>query len=519
MDDIGTIGIGVIERAQADTISAPPAWRPLDPAKFRDPLVTAKGERRAGVALGALRTLWFNTGTLCNITCANCYIELPPAQRPPRLPHRAPRPAPISTRSRRPAAAPRLIGFTGGEPFMNPDIAACSRTCLARGFSALVLTNAMRPMQLLSGAARSAPSATAPALTLRVSLDHYTRDAHEAERGRRAGSRRSPASLARRQRLRPSPSPGAPTPARAERGVRTATRACSPTGIALDADDPAQLVLFPEMDARGRAGDHRGVLGHPAQIARRFMCASLAHGGEAQGRGSPGRRRLYALALCAVIRARRDARRGVGHGPAQPSALRQILRPRRRLVQPRLSTPARCRPPSRSTSTTPALRASSRCGTRSSGTRRCRRRAASACGRISRSPSTTRSPRTGCRRGSTRFARALSPLAIGFANIGIFVNGAAATIFLGPVADRALLALHEAFHRAFADCLEGCIAHYRPGRWVPHLTLAQDVDLAVLPAAVANLAGALRPAAGRLDVLSVVRYLPVELLGRYTLDG
>jgi 2'-5' RNA ligase len=117
------------------------------------------------------------------------------------------------------------------------------------------------------------------------------------------------------------------------------------------------------------------------------------------------------------------------------------------------------------------------------------------------------------------FARALSPLAIGFANIGIFVNGAAATIFLGPVADRALLALHEAFHRAFADCLKGCIAHYRPGRWVPHLTLAQDVDLAVLPAAVANLAGALRPAAGRLDVLSVVRYLPVELLGRYTLDG
>src|SRR5207237_821185 len=57
---------------------AAPAWRPLAPEKFRDPLVTARGERRAHVDLVALRTLWFNTGTLCNITCANCYIESSP---------------------------------------------------------------------------------------------------------------------------------------------------------------------------------------------------------------------------------------------------------------------------------------------------------------------------------------------------------------------------------------------------------------------------------------------------------
>jgi hypothetical protein len=36
----------------------------LDPRKFQDPLVTARGERRAHVALKALETLWFNTGTL-----------------------------------------------------------------------------------------------------------------------------------------------------------------------------------------------------------------------------------------------------------------------------------------------------------------------------------------------------------------------------------------------------------------------------------------------------------------------
>ena len=53
--------------------------------KFRDPDITARGERRASVALGALDTLWFNTGTLCNVTCRNCYIESSPPQRPAGL--------------------------------------------------------------------------------------------------------------------------------------------------------------------------------------------------------------------------------------------------------------------------------------------------------------------------------------------------------------------------------------------------------------------------------------------------
>ena len=48
---------------------------PLPPSKFADPRVTAAGEPRAFVPLVALNTLWFNTGTLCNLACANCYIE------------------------------------------------------------------------------------------------------------------------------------------------------------------------------------------------------------------------------------------------------------------------------------------------------------------------------------------------------------------------------------------------------------------------------------------------------------
>ncbi|MGB0903234.1 MAG: radical SAM protein, partial [Halocynthiibacter sp.] len=46
----------------------------LPAEKFSDPFVTAKGDVRASVALSDPQTLWFNTGTLCNIECANCYI-------------------------------------------------------------------------------------------------------------------------------------------------------------------------------------------------------------------------------------------------------------------------------------------------------------------------------------------------------------------------------------------------------------------------------------------------------------
>jgi len=117
------------------------------------------------------------------------------------------------------------------------------------------------------------------------------------------------------------------------------------------------------------------------------------------------------------------------------------------------------------------------------------------------------------------FVRGLRPLAIRFASIGIFAAGARATIFLAPVADRLLLDLHDGFHREFVDCLDRCVAHYRPAYWVPHLTLALNVEVATLPPAIARLAGAMVPFAGMLDVLSIVRYMPVQRIGDYALGA
>jgi hypothetical protein len=159
-------------------------FQPIDPAKFRNPDITARGEPRASVPLVALETLWINTGTLCNITCANCYIESSPTND--RLEYfRLDELVALLDEIEALGLGTREIAFTGGEPFMNPQMGAMLEASLMRGHDVLVLTNAMQPMQRrnvreqLTGLQET----YGDKLTLRVSLDHYSRALHEEERG------------------------------------------------------------------------------------------------------------------------------------------------------------------------------------------------------------------------------------------------------------------------------------------------------------------------------------------------
>jgi len=150
--------------------------------KFTDPVVTADGSPRASVRLRALKTLWFNTGTLCNLTCANCYIESSPVND--RLAYLTPDDmAPYLDEIANGKLATEEIGFTGGEPFMNPDIIQLMAMALDRGFRVLVLTNAMRPMMKLAEPLVGLRAAHGDRLTLRVSVDHYGEALHAEERG------------------------------------------------------------------------------------------------------------------------------------------------------------------------------------------------------------------------------------------------------------------------------------------------------------------------------------------------
>jgi hypothetical protein len=220
--------------------------------KFELPDVTAKGEQRASVPLKHLETLWFNTGTLCNIECINCYIESSPGND--RLVYlTAAEVRPFLDEIIRDGLGTREIAFTGGEPFMNPDILIMLGDALDRGFDVLVLTNAMQPMQRprIKAGLLALQASHGPRLRIRVSLDHFTASLHEAERGPKTFAR----SIA-----------GLDWLSQYKFNVAIAGRTCwheleseERDGYAaliakhrwpIDPADPHQLVLLPEMDGR-----------------------------------------------------------------------------------------------------------------------------------------------------------------------------------------------------------------------------------------------------------------------------
>jgi len=222
----------------------------LAPEKFLDPHRTAKGEPRAVVALTRLRTLWFNTGSLCNITCQNCYMDSSPKND--RLAYiTAAEVGQYLDESETEKLGIEEVAFTGGEPFMNPEFPQILKDVLSRGYQVLVLSNAMKPMHHKKNQLLSLRQAHPGQLSIRISVDHYTCEGHEAIRGKNTWK----PMLEGLKWL-------------ADNGfdMSVAGRTCwdeteqqSRDGfrqlfegevIPIDVTDPARLVLFPEMDSR-----------------------------------------------------------------------------------------------------------------------------------------------------------------------------------------------------------------------------------------------------------------------------
>lgn len=209
----------------------------------------AVGLTVARVPFRALETLWINTGTLCNLACSACYIESSP--RNDRLAYFARADlAGLLDEIEREDMPTRGIGFTGGEPFMAPDLPAMLADVFERGLSALVLTNAMKPMMRRRRELLALKERFGARLALRVSLDHYTRDLHELERGQ--GS--FPTTIEGLRWLAKNgfelSVAGRLFSGESERIARGGyARLFSELGLSLDAASFDALILFPEMDA------------------------------------------------------------------------------------------------------------------------------------------------------------------------------------------------------------------------------------------------------------------------------
>ena len=221
----------------------------LDPKKFRDAMVTAGGQPRAHVDLRSLDTLWVNTGTLCNIECANCYIESSP--RNDRLAYISEAEVAdyldeIATHG----FGTRLVGFTGGEPFMNPDFLTMLTDTLERGYQTLVLTNATKPMWNKRAGLLKLYSRFTDQLTVRVSVDHYTPSVHESERGPNTWKPMLRGLSWLHEKGFTLNIAGRNLTGEPETALREGFgRLFDKLGLKLDPTNPIDLVVFPEMDA------------------------------------------------------------------------------------------------------------------------------------------------------------------------------------------------------------------------------------------------------------------------------
>jgi sulfatase maturation enzyme AslB (radical SAM superfamily) len=225
---------------------------PIDPQKFTNSEFTAKGEKRAFVEFSAFKTLWFNTGSLCNIECANCYIESSP--KADHFVYLTPEDMePFLDEIDQLGYSNIEIGFTGGEPYLNPHIILLSEMALERGHRLLVLTNAMKPMMRprVQTGLLALKNKFDKRMTMRVSLDHFTAEEHDKERGAQSfiealkgmkwlSGNGFSLNIAGRAMFSDS-----------DIAARTGfSKLIKREGWDIDAFNPAELLLFPEMDER-----------------------------------------------------------------------------------------------------------------------------------------------------------------------------------------------------------------------------------------------------------------------------
>ena len=217
--------------------------------KFSNPLITRDGDQRAFVEFNGFKTLWFNTGTLCNIACSNCYIESSPKND--RLVYLSfADVVEFLDELEELSGKTCEIGFTGGEPFLNPDFLKMLAECQRRDLSIMVLTNAMKPLQnKIDGLLQLKKAFGAKKIVFRVSIDHYNKDLHEVERGagtwdpmikglRWLRDNKYTINVAGRSLSQESDN-------ECREGYKTLF---DELGLRLDAYNPNELVIFPEMD-------------------------------------------------------------------------------------------------------------------------------------------------------------------------------------------------------------------------------------------------------------------------------
>jgi 2'-5' RNA ligase len=115
-----------------------------------------------------------------------------------------------------------------------------------------------------------------------------------------------------------------------------------------------------------------------------------------------------------------------------------------------------------------------------------------------------------------RFGAETRPIPLTFSSVGLFPGAA---VFLAPTVTAELLELHAGLHRRFGSLGQGAWDHYRTGHWVPHCTLAMDLEAGRCDRALTIAGRAPLPLPSRLVEVGIVEFRPVRQLVSYPLGA
>lgn len=159
----------------------------LNPIAAADPFDGLPGPAGfPSVPMLGLDTVWFQVaGSVCNLTCSHCFISCSPTNHSHAMMDAA-------TVERHLADSEGLgvrdFYFTGGEPFLNPEIIPILASALRRG-PVSVLTNGTLITARRAGELRALADASRYSLDIRLSLDGFSAPANDAIRGKGAFNR------------------------------------------------------------------------------------------------------------------------------------------------------------------------------------------------------------------------------------------------------------------------------------------------------------------------------------------
>lgn len=121
-----------------------------------------------------------------------------------------------------------------------------------------------------------------------------------------------------------------------------------------------------------------------------------------------------------------------------------------------------------------------------------------------------------CEMELEKFAAQTSHLKIQADHIGVFYKPDI-TLFLAPTPTKRLLGFQASIHKNLSGKVTNSWKMYQPGNWVPHCTIAMDLDLEQLSKAVISSAAIQMPVNLHATQIGAVEFLPVSELFSYNL--